>query len=206
MRIPLIAAAVLMAAMSLASSRLAAQSPQDDSEKEIERYRQMLELAEPRILAFGGMFLLMVFLRYFIDEAKTLHWFRPLEKALSKAGKELDKEYDEKSGFKDLGPYAPDVFYETVDSGLKEDVKKWFGAAFWIRYRKKQPEKAFFEQIIDTLDPWRFQKLNQSRNKALGLVKEDWITHVNKAAAELYKKNTGKSVNDLPDEVFEDEY
>jgi hypothetical protein len=50
-------------------------------------YRELLELAEPRILAFGGMFLLMVFLRYFFDEAKTLHWFRPLERRLSDAGR-----------------------------------------------------------------------------------------------------------------------
>jgi len=52
-----------------------------------ERYRELLELAEPRILAFGGMFLLMVFLRYFFDEAKTLHWFKPLERRLSAAGR-----------------------------------------------------------------------------------------------------------------------
>lgn len=52
-----------------------------------ERYRELLDLAEPRILAFGGMFLLMVFLRYFFDEAKTLHWFRPLERRLSQAGR-----------------------------------------------------------------------------------------------------------------------
>jgi hypothetical protein len=52
-----------------------------------QEYRRLLELAEPRILAFGGMFLLMVFLRYFFDEAKTLHWFRPLEHRLSDAGK-----------------------------------------------------------------------------------------------------------------------
>jgi hypothetical protein len=50
-------------------------------------YRELLELAEPRILAFGGMFLLMVFLRYFFDEAKTLHWVRPLERRLSAAGR-----------------------------------------------------------------------------------------------------------------------
>jgi hypothetical protein len=50
-------------------------------------YRELLELAEPRILAFGGMFLLMVFLRYFFDEAKTLHWFQPLERRLSAAGR-----------------------------------------------------------------------------------------------------------------------
>ena len=52
-----------------------------------QRYRELLELAEPRILAFGGMFLLMVFLRYFLDEAKTLHWLRPLEQRLSRAGR-----------------------------------------------------------------------------------------------------------------------
>ena len=52
-----------------------------------QRYHELLELAEPRILAFGGMFLLMVFLRYFIDEAKTLHWFQPLERRLSQAGR-----------------------------------------------------------------------------------------------------------------------
>jgi len=51
------------------------------------RYRELLTLAEPRILAFGGMFLLMVFLRYFFDEAKTLHWVRPLERRLSAAGR-----------------------------------------------------------------------------------------------------------------------
>jgi hypothetical protein len=50
-------------------------------------YRELLELAEPRILAFGGRFLLMGFLRYFFDEAKTLHWFRPLERRLSAAGR-----------------------------------------------------------------------------------------------------------------------
>jgi uncharacterized protein len=52
-----------------------------------DRYRELLELAEPRILAFGGMFLLMVFLRYFLNEAKTLHWFGPLERRLSAAGR-----------------------------------------------------------------------------------------------------------------------
>ena len=54
---------------------------------EPERYHELLELAEPRILAFGGIFLLMVFLRYFIDEAKTQHWLTQLEERLSRAGR-----------------------------------------------------------------------------------------------------------------------
>lgn len=52
-----------------------------------EHYRELLEIAEPRILAFGGMFLLMVFLHYFVDDAKTLHWWTGLEKRLSAAGR-----------------------------------------------------------------------------------------------------------------------
>ncbi|MCP9917589.1 DUF475 domain-containing protein [Cyanobium sp. ATX 6F1] len=52
-----------------------------------DHYRELLELAEPRILAFGGMFLLMVFLRYFFDEAKTLHWVQRLEARLAQAGR-----------------------------------------------------------------------------------------------------------------------
>ena len=52
-----------------------------------DHYRELLEIAEPRILAFGGMFLLMVFLHYFFDDAKTLHWWTSLEKRLSDAGR-----------------------------------------------------------------------------------------------------------------------
>lgn len=52
-----------------------------------EHYHALLEQAEPRILAFGGMFLLMVFLRYFFNEAKTLHWVQALEQRLSRAGR-----------------------------------------------------------------------------------------------------------------------
>jgi len=52
-----------------------------------DHYRELLEIAEPRILAFGGMFLLMVFLHYFFDDAKTLHWWTALEKRLSHAGR-----------------------------------------------------------------------------------------------------------------------
>ncbi|MFM7653015.1 MAG: DUF475 domain-containing protein [Vulcanococcus sp.] len=52
-----------------------------------DHYHELLELAEPRILAFGGTFLLMVFLRYFFDEAKTLHWVQRLEQRLSAAGR-----------------------------------------------------------------------------------------------------------------------
>ena len=53
MKLPTIGAAVLFAAMTLAAGHLTAQSPQDDSEKEIERYRQMLSdpFSNPGFLA-----------------------------------------------------------------------------------------------------------------------------------------------------------
>jgi sulfur-oxidizing protein SoxA len=54
MKLPIIGAAVLAAAMTLAAGHLTAQSPpQDDSEKEIERYRQMLSdpFSNPGFLA-----------------------------------------------------------------------------------------------------------------------------------------------------------
>jgi sulfur-oxidizing protein SoxA len=54
MKLPTIGAAVLAAAMTLAAGHLTAQSPpQDDSEKEIERYRQMLSdpFSNPGFLA-----------------------------------------------------------------------------------------------------------------------------------------------------------
>lgn len=50
-------------------------------------YHALLTKAEPRILAFGGMFLLMVFLRYFIDDAKTIHWVNRIESRLSQMGR-----------------------------------------------------------------------------------------------------------------------
>jgi len=50
-------------------------------------YHSLLMEAEPKILAFGGMFLLMVFLRYFIDDAKTIHWVSRIETRLSQIGR-----------------------------------------------------------------------------------------------------------------------
>ncbi|MCL2174271.1 DUF475 domain-containing protein [Candidatus Saccharibacteria bacterium] len=49
-------------------------------------YAAHLHQAEPMINAFGGTFLLMIALSYFIDNRKTLHWFRPLERRLAKLG------------------------------------------------------------------------------------------------------------------------
>ena len=59
----------------------------DDAFNHPEAYHDLLKLAEPRILAFGGMFLLMVCLRYFFNEAKSLHWMRAIESRLSRAGR-----------------------------------------------------------------------------------------------------------------------
>lgn len=48
-------------------------------------YAAILNDAHPLIAAFGGMFLLMIFLDFIFDEDKELHWFGPLERAFAKA-------------------------------------------------------------------------------------------------------------------------
>ncbi len=46
------------------------------------QYAHLLEGASPAIHAFGGAFLLMVALKYFFDEEKSVHWFVRLERRL----------------------------------------------------------------------------------------------------------------------------
>lgn len=49
-------------------------------------YGYILHDAHPSIAAFGGMFLLMIFLNFLFDEEKDLHWLVPIEKFLQKVG------------------------------------------------------------------------------------------------------------------------
>jgi len=50
-------------------------------------YEQQLSKAEPAINAFGGTFLIMIALSYFIDYNKETHWLPFLEKYLGKLGR-----------------------------------------------------------------------------------------------------------------------
>lgn len=52
-----------------------------------EVYAQHLTDAHAGIAAFGGMFLLLVFLSFLFDEGKELHWLGKIEEHLSKLGK-----------------------------------------------------------------------------------------------------------------------
>ncbi|UMG92611.1 DUF475 domain-containing protein [Nocardioides sp. TF02-7] len=52
-----------------------------------EAYQHNMEAAKEAIYAFGGMFLLMIFLDFVIDEERDVHWLRPLEVPLAKVGK-----------------------------------------------------------------------------------------------------------------------
>ncbi len=49
-------------------------------------YAAELHHAQPIISAFGGTFLLMIGLGYFVDREKDVHWLRNVEKALSRLG------------------------------------------------------------------------------------------------------------------------
>lgn len=52
-----------------------------------DEYSKHLQDSHVGIAAFGGMFLLLIFLSFFIDEGKELHWLSPVEEKLSSMGK-----------------------------------------------------------------------------------------------------------------------
>ncbi len=51
-----------------------------------DEYSHLLEGVHGTITAFGGMFLLMVALKYFFDKAKDIHWLSPIERQLVRWG------------------------------------------------------------------------------------------------------------------------
>jgi hypothetical protein len=50
-------------------------------------YAKALTNAHPAIAAFGGIFLLMIFLDYFFDGEREIHWLAPIERFLGKLGR-----------------------------------------------------------------------------------------------------------------------
>jgi hypothetical protein len=58
----------------------------DQAFNEQELYAQNLEEANATIAAFGGMFLLMVFLNFFFDADKEGHWLPPIERPIAGVG------------------------------------------------------------------------------------------------------------------------
>lgn len=52
-----------------------------------EKYGEELHKAAPVIDAFGGTFLLMIGISYFLDHEKIVHWLKPIERQLARAGK-----------------------------------------------------------------------------------------------------------------------
>ena len=52
-----------------------------------EQYGRYLEQAHVSISAFGGSFLLLVFLKYLLDYEKDVHWFSGLERRLASIGR-----------------------------------------------------------------------------------------------------------------------
>lgn len=52
-----------------------------------DEYARLIASAHHQIAAFGGTFLMMVFLKFFVDSHKTVHWLSLLEKPLTRLGK-----------------------------------------------------------------------------------------------------------------------
>ena len=53
---------------------------------DVNTYAHYLQVAHPTIITFGGAFLLMLFLDYFTEKDKEIHWIRPVEVTLNKLG------------------------------------------------------------------------------------------------------------------------
>ncbi len=51
-----------------------------------DEYGRLLAASDILIKAFGGMFLAMVALKYFVDDGKTIHWVRRVERHLARLG------------------------------------------------------------------------------------------------------------------------
>jgi len=49
-------------------------------------YAHYLEISHPPIITFGGAFLIMLFLSYFFNHKKEIHWLKPIEKPMSHLG------------------------------------------------------------------------------------------------------------------------
>lgn len=78
-------------------------------------YSETLHHAAPIINGFGGTFLLMLGISYFMDRNKDIHWLRNIEKMLSKVGR-----YESFKSFVMLSVAL--VLYVTVDPSYREIV------------------------------------------------------------------------------------
>jgi hypothetical protein len=55
--------------------------------KNPQQYAHILSQAHNQIAAYGGSFLFMIFLKYFLNAEKDVHWIQPVEAPLTKLGK-----------------------------------------------------------------------------------------------------------------------
>ena len=49
-----------------------------------DKYSHYLEVTHPMVITFGASFLMTLFLNYFINPSKEVHWLKPIEKGLLK--------------------------------------------------------------------------------------------------------------------------
>lgn len=51
---------------------------------DVDSYTHYLHLAHPALVSFGGAFLMMIFLSYFFNPEKEVHWLKSIEKTIKK--------------------------------------------------------------------------------------------------------------------------
>jgi hypothetical protein len=79
MLFPLLIVSVALGINPFASFMLAVSDP--------EHYKEALESVHVSVMGFGGSFLMLVALKFFIDHDKETHWFTPIEKRFVNMGK-----------------------------------------------------------------------------------------------------------------------
>lgn len=115
-----------------------------------EEYGRYLTSAGPLISAFGGTFLLMLGLYYFMDRHKDIHWLGRIEKALARAGEIRFLELV-------LMLIVATVLYFTVDEHLRAAV--WLASMLGIAlqvglasvtalFEKHQPNKLGAKHLV----------------------------------------------------------
>ncbi len=85
-----------------------------------DKYAHYLHISHPSIITFGGAFLLMLFLNYFFNPEKEVHWIKFLEHKFKLMGevKAIGVIITLLVLFLTQNYVAPDIRYETLTSGI----------------------------------------------------------------------------------------
>ena len=111
-----------------------------------EKYEAVLRSAHAMIMGFGGAFLMMVFLKFFIDEAKEHHWLDAVENKLALLGR-----FEAIQIFLTIAvAYAVSKYAHTATDGIEFFTAAVFGTLTYIAVEWTEVIFAAPEEAEDT--------------------------------------------------------